>query len=177
MLLECWTKLQRQQLQDEEVSRIGGERASRLRKLLRQLQRRAEFADLTQKELLTAHFLIQTRSFYVNILGRHDEGRSTQAVTHAVLVPVLDMLNTDAPDRLNAHEQLMYGQTSHKPEAIRVVATVRRSIAPAVHAAGAARALTWAVDGRRTSLEAPRSCSTTAPRARQWCNDSSPLVS
>jgi hypothetical protein len=124
MLLECWTRSQRQQLQDEQVSQVGDQRAARLRKALRQLKRHySEFANLTHTELMSAHFLIQTRSFFAATLSRYGQRSTTPA--HAVLVPVLDMLNTDMPSMLNAREQLMYGQTSHEVEAISVLATVR----------------------------------------------------
>ena len=93
VLLECWTKEERDALQDSEVSSVGLTRKKKLAAVFKEVKQGGTDPVATSKELLASHFYVQTRSFFVQMGTPEDD--EDDVPTHAYLMPVVDMLNTD----------------------------------------------------------------------------------
>ena len=116
LLLECMTTSQIHQFQEPELAAV----ASRRKRSLRRVYSRLRKADpnLQWFELLDAHVAIQTRSFFLNVGQYHSESDHT----HAYLLPVVDLLNTDFENVVNCNLQLIYDRETLMPAEVLITA-------------------------------------------------------
>jgi hypothetical protein len=125
MVLDCWTAAEVRELQEPILAETVAKRQTMLAEILQDLEQ--DDKRVTHSALLNVHFAVQSRPFLVKTGPLVCSGSGAERTcsgsgeTHALLVPLLDMINSDTEQKQNCESLTGYDDHS-QPVAVLVQA-------------------------------------------------------